>query len=440
MLQTRSHTALNTCAVSSPALEPIMKNIWHGEDLTIHSTNAGTAGLFISVTVISATVTGPVHSATVARRIYEAVAAILADKRAVLVHERVFASESCAKDLITSRRLAFSSNGIHPDTPLSIIQGHPTWGEGIAGAFFHAIPADIARVETLTVDAIPVGRYWSTAAADYLVLQLSGDTKQVAGARAEGHQVSISQIPSHHTQADGLFDVAAELLNDRDFSFSDVARTWFYIRDLLQHYRTFNQVRDSKYARCGLMPKPPAPIWLPASTAIEGAPANGAALVADIFAVKSRNNKPARRLSNPGQKEAFDYGASFARATLIQEQDVDLIQVSGTASIGEDGKTLHIGDGAAQIACTLDKLEALLETASARLDHVVTANIFVKDPALIDTFRKIARDRGLSDFPGVAVVADVCRDDLLFEIDAEVIVPRIPSTKTPAVVAGGHAL
>lgn len=438
MLQTRSHTALHTPAVSPPALEPMTKNIWHGEGLTIHSTDAGTAGLFISVTVISATVisptvTGPVHSATVARRMYEAVAAILADKRAVLVHERVFASESCAKNVISARRLALLSNGIHPDTPLSIIQGHPTWGEGIAGAFFHAIPDSIAQVETLTVDAVPVGRCWSTAAADYLVLQLSGDTKQASGVRAEGHQ-----FPSHQAQADGLFDVAAALLSERDFSFSDVARTWFYIRDLLQHYRTFNQVRDSKYARYGLMPKPPAPIWLPASTAIEGAPTNGAALVADIFAVKSRNNIPARRLSNPGQKEAFDYGASFARATLIQEQDVDLIQVSGTASIGEDGKTLHIGDGAAQIACTLDKLEALLETASARLDHVVTANIFVKDPALIELFRKIARERGLSDFPGVAVVADVCRDDLLFEIDAEIIVPRIPSIKTPAVVAGGN--
>lgn len=444
MFQTTSHTALHAGAVSPPALEPIMKNIWHGDGLTIHSTNAGSAGLFISATVNSPSVTSssatspsvtePAQSATIARRMYETVAAILAGKRAVLVHERAFASVSFAHDLMMSRRQAFSLYGIHPDTPLSIIQGQPTWGEGFAGAFFHAIPASVARVETLTNDATPVGRCWSTASADYVMLQLSGDTKQASGVRAEGQQV-----PSHQAQTDGLFDVAAELLGERGFSFSDVTRTWFYIRDILQHYRTFNQVRDHKYARYGLMSKPPAPIWLPASTAIGGAPANGAALVADIFAVKTRNKIPAQRLSNPRQKEAFDYGASFARATLISERDVDLIQVSGTASIGEDGKTLHVGDGAAQIACTLDKLEALLETASARLDQVVTANIFVKDPALIEIFRKIAKERGLSDFPGVAVIADVCRDDLLFEIDAEVVVPKVGPTARPKIITASTA-
>lgn len=404
MLQTPSQTVPHTGVVSIPGLRPIVKNIWGTDGLTIQCTDAGSAGLFISVTV-----TGPTQSATVARRIYESVAAILVDKEAVPVHERVFASVSCANDVIISRRQAFSMFGIDPDTPLSMIQGHPTWGEGISGTFLHAIPAGVARVETLAIDAKPVGRYWSTTTADYLVLQLSGNTKQA---------------PSLQTQADGLFDITADLLAERGFSFFGVARTWFYIRDILQHYGTFNQVRDSKYTRFGLMHKPPAPIWLPASTAIGGAPANGAALVADILAVKSGNKNLVRRLSNPGQKEAFDYGASFARATLIQGQDVDLIQVSGTASIGEDGKTLHPGDGAAQITCTLDKLEALLNTVSARLDQVVAASIFVKDPALMEIFQKIARERGLSDFPGVPIVADVCRGDLLFEIDCEVVIPR----------------
>ena len=33
-------------------------------------------------------------------------------------------------------------------------------------------------------------------------------------------------------------------------------------------------------------------------------------------------------------------------------------------------------------------------------------------------------DRGLSDFPTVCVVADVCREELLFEIDAEAVVRK----------------
>jgi hypothetical protein len=34
----------------------------------------------------------------------------------------------------------------------------------------------------------------------------------------------------------------------------------------------------------------------------------------------------------------------------------------------------------------------------------------------------MAVDRGLEDFPAVFVVADVCREELLFEIDGEAVV------------------
>lgn len=45
------------------------------------------------------------------------------------------------------------------------------------------------------------------------------------------------------------------------------------------------------------------------------------------------------------------------------------------------------------------------------------ANIFVKNPAIYERFQLAADARGLTDFPEVSVIADVCRDDLLFEID-----------------------
>jgi hypothetical protein len=38
-------------------------------------------------------------------------------------------------------------------------------------------------------------------------------------------------------------------------------------------------------------------------------------------------------------------------------------------------------------------------------------------------FRDVAATRGLDPFPGVTVVADICRSELLFEIDAEVVCP-----------------
>jgi enamine deaminase RidA (YjgF/YER057c/UK114 family) len=394
---------------STSGLRHIEKSLSCQDGLTISYTDAGAAGLFVA-----ATVTGQLRGGSSVRRLYEAVATILAEKDAVLVHERVFASLSSANDLLSSRRLSCEVVGIDSNTPFTLVQGRPPWGEGVAGSLFYAVPASVACPETLFIGATPVGRRWSTANNDYLMLQLSGNA-------------SLSK--DLQIQTVGLFDVAAELLVGQGFQFSDVARTWFYIRDILEHYHAFNLARDRMYTHYGLMLKPPARVRLPASTGIGCVPANGAALAGNFLALKCKSENAFRCLSNPAQKEAFEYGAAFSRAALIQEQEADLIQVSGTASIGEDGKTLYPGNGASQIACTLDKLEALLETASAHLYQVATANVFVRYPALIDTFKQIAKERGLSVFPVVPVIADICRDDLLFEIDAEVVVPKTGTIK-----------
>jgi len=52
--------------------------------------------------------------------------------------------------------------------------------------------------------------------------------------------------------------------------------------------------------------------------------------------------------------------------------------------------------------------------------------VFVKSPDYAPVFWKMAADRGLADFPAVCVVADVCREKLLFEIDAEAVVRKEP--------------
>jgi len=50
--------------------------------------------------------------------------------------------------------------------------------------------------------------------------------------------------------------------------------------------------------------------------------------------------------------------------------------------------------------------------------------VFVKRPEHAAVFQEMARERGLEEFPAVCVVADVCRDDLLFEIDGEAAINR----------------
>jgi enamine deaminase RidA (YjgF/YER057c/UK114 family) len=127
-----------------------------------------------------------------------------------------------------------------------------------------------------------------------------------------------------------------------------------------------------------------------------------------------------KRLINPCQSEAFDYYSAFSRGVLIEEPDVSIIQVSGTAAIDERGASLFPGDIHNQIECTLDKIESLISPEGASLKDICAATVFVKRREYAEAFHEVAASHGLKEVPHVCVVADICREELLFEMDAEV--------------------
>jgi enamine deaminase RidA (YjgF/YER057c/UK114 family) len=108
----------------------------------------------------------------------------------------------------------------------------------------------------------------------------------------------------------------------------------------------------------------------------------------------------------------------------VRNRSADLIEVSGTAAIDGHGVSLYPGDIHAQIECTFDKVQALLEQEGAGLKDICSATVFVKHGEYVEIFHAMAAARGLDEFPGVCVVADVCREELLFEIDAEAVVKK----------------
>ena len=110
----------------------------------------------------------------------------------------------------------------------------------------------------------------------------------------------------------------------------------------------------------------------------------------------------------------------FPGGSLFRQPDVSLLQVSGTAAIDEKGASLHPGDVRAQIDCTFDKIAALIGQEGARLTDIAAACVFVKRPEDALAYQERAAAQGLSNLPVVIMVADICREDLLFEIDAEV--------------------
>jgi enamine deaminase RidA (YjgF/YER057c/UK114 family) len=68
-------------------------------------------------------------------------------------------------------------------------------------------------------------------------------------------------------------------------------------------------------------------------------------------------------------------------------------------------------------------MDAVLQDAGATLGDIEQATSFIKDPADLPTYERTMEGAGLAELPALATVADVCRDELLFEIDATAVVP-----------------
>jgi enamine deaminase RidA (YjgF/YER057c/UK114 family) len=141
----------------------------------------------------------------------------------------------------------------------------------------------------------------------------------------------------------------------------------------------------------------------------------------DLLAITGpRDHMPViKQLTNKRQLDAFHYGSAFSRGVLFRESDVTTIQISGTAAIDHVGKSLYPGDARSQIAYTLDQVDALLGQEGAGLKDIAAATVFVKRAEDASLFREIIAARGIERLPAVCVVADICRDELLFEMDAE---------------------
>ena len=67
-------------------------------------------------------------------------------------------------------------------------------------------------------------------------------------------------------------------------------------------------------------------------------------------------------------------------------------------------------------------IAALLEQEGATLANICQGTLFAKSAGVAATCREVARELGLTAMPLIEVVADVCRPELLVEIEAVAIV------------------
>lgn len=197
----------------------------------------------------------------------------------------------------------------------------------------------------------------------------------------------------------------------RGAGFPHLLRVWNHVRDInlveggLERYRSFCRGRHDAFVRHGYTMHGD----LPAASAV-GMATGG---VTTYFAA---SRTPAVAIENPRQVPAYDYppqygprSPSFSRATA----GAGLVFVSGTASV-VGHETEHPGDIAAQLEETLVNLEAVLGAAGAR--ELAVAKVYVRRA---EDYPLIARrlEEAMPRTQKMFLRADLCREDLLVEID-----------------------
>jgi enamine deaminase RidA (YjgF/YER057c/UK114 family) len=220
-------------------------------------------------------------------------------------------------------------------------------------------------------------------------------------------------------QACEVLELMEAALRAAYMEFSHVLRTWFYNDDILSWYRKFNQVRNTFFTNRRVFDG-----LLPASTAV-GAPTaagSGAALVSGLLAVKAKDETVrAIAVRSPLQGAAREYGSSFSRAVELVMPDQRRLLVSGTASIGPEGNTAHIGNVDAQVGRTLDVVNAILESRGMGWADVVRGIGHFKREEDASAFQRCCNANQIGPLPVVLAQSEICRSDLLFELEVDAV-------------------
>lgn len=255
-----------------------------------------------------------------------------------------------------------------------------------------------------------------------------------------GGIVSPHATASSHQQSEYVFAEMAHRLKKSNASFRDVVRTWLYTGNITEvehgteRYRELNRARteffDAQHAKGDMPINPSGETRYPASTGIG---MRSPSIDIGCLALQTdRRDVRILSLENPSQTAAFDYDASFSikspkfsRAMAAVIGDYVTTWISGTASI-IDSTSVHLGDAARQTEQTIDNIQKLISHenfarhgvpgAGAQLTDLAKVRVYVKRAEDYEVCREVC-ERRLGSLPTIYAQADVCRPELLVEIE-----------------------
>lgn len=341
---------------------------------------------------------------------------------------RVFiAAENTPEFLQRSAQIkqSFSKTGI----PVSILSESPEKPNQVM------IEAGFADSSSIQME------YGQVGFVHYCKLSASGQSEfWFAGIEGSTIENSISE------SAESAFRQLQTAFHQLGLSFDQIVRQWNYVEQIFgfedtelqlrQNYQLFNEVRGDYYYRYLTAPD------FPAATGI-GVAHHGVSI--ECLAVAGDENLKIISLSNPEQLDSYQYGQTvlkgkpqkhltsnqppqFERAKLMISENQSRVFVSGTASIAGQ-ETIGLNDVEKQTRITIDHIELLTGKKNLKLhcpkltvipDQYAYVRVYVKNEADIPTVKTLCRNH-FGEVPLSFVRADICREDLLVEIEAEKI-------------------
>ena len=243
-----------------------------------------------------------------------------------------------------------------------------------------------------------------------------------------------------YQQAMGVLEDMRGELEQAGSGFENVLRTWFYLGGItqieagVQRYKELNRARTDFYRdidfRCKV-PQPNIPQGIyPASTAIGTA---SAGLAAGCLALQTRRHDALLLpLENPQQTPAYAYhprhspqSPKFSRGVALVLDNYTTTWISGTASVVHS-ISRHAGDIVKQTEQTVENIQRLISAenfvfhgikhSGAKLSDLAKIRVYLKRAEDFSQCRAVCEKRfGL--VPAIYAVADICRPELLVEIE-----------------------
>lgn len=222
-------------------------------------------------------------------------------------------------------------------------------------------------------------------------------------------------------QSREVFKQIEQLLLKEDFPINSIVRQWNYIEGITdfegvnQHYQSFNNARAAFYKKTDW------PKGYPAATGI-GANLGGVLIDLDAILLKRKedsitpiDNKlqiAAHAYSEEVLKKACDGKETpkFERAKSLNVEGNRLIYVSGTAAIRGENSLKGV-DVVKQLEITMENIQELIDNS-----RITILRVYLKYKEDYSEIEALLKEK-LPEIPVSYMWADVCRDELLIEIE-----------------------